>query len=108
MGQSDGQVCAVRGRGVPLQQFVQGAQVSLYDISRGYFAGSIDCIVQVNGIAGVPAARPVTRAHAHPQTAFKSSAAGGVAACADGGRTLRCRRLLPLTRVGFRYTPPLS
>ena len=28
---------------MPLQQFAQGAQVSLYDTSRGYFAGSIDC-----------------------------------------------------------------
>jgi hypothetical protein len=32
--------------------------VSLYDISRSYFAASIDCIVQVNGVAGAPAARP--------------------------------------------------
>lgn len=40
------------------------------------------------------------RAHAHLQPAFKSSAAGGVATCADGGRTLTALPPLAATDMG--------
>lgn len=75
-------------------------QVSLYDVARGCYSCSIDCSAQVNGVAGARLDSAAARAFecvSDAFAAFKLSAPGGIAACADGGE---CRRNCSRVSVG--------